>query len=843
MVSMRRLIKLGDLAGVQRVVQRKPDLLDASVSSGGHTPLMWAIHSASGGQTAIAEWLLGRGAKIDLQNNNGWTALMLACRYDQPDMAQMLIEQGAKMNLQENKGWTALMFACRYEQPDTALALIERGAKLDLQDTEGGTALMYACCYSQPDTAQAIIQRGAKVNLRDNEGWTALMLASRYDQPDTAQALIQRGAKLDLQLTDGWTALMLSCQQPEESHHTAEGLLRSLKLCYAAGADLSLETVDGNDALAWARWFDRPDAVAFLEFATASEVAQIPRDALRQPQDLVVAFYEENLLTVEDCLMLEDEDLKGMGVSSPSKRRAILQRLNPSFAPPPRSSLPRRASHHMSKVMRRLSGADQNDACLTTDWGSNGANHEFASSMENGRIRHAKRVTWFDKEGHDDDIDLQTSRGIGTSRKEQVLARGRAAFTQLEAAAPAGGRRILAVAGNDACDADSLVSAIGFAWWWSVSKSTADLGCHPVALANVPRNELKLRKDAELLFKKAGMSPEGLVFVDEAAQVLQTVSAETRASHVALGLTDHNALTARLGAIFGSDVNVMGIMDHHQDSGAHKDAAVRVVDEGCGSACTLVAERILDEGEALDVPDALVTMLLGVILLDTRDFDPDAKKFSDRDVRVHKALCDRFASIVPDREAQSVLFRELMDARGDVEGFSASDLLRLDFKSVALSQGTFAGSTIGFASIMDTAKGFVARAEDSGEGLDSALQSMMSDSELDALFCLCKPVKVPEGGGKMKSVVMRARKEGLLPPLCDALDRLPQGLPDELAANPLFGADVQDIVNQGFGLVADEPLRESAGLPAEGLAAVKHLRRAITRKTLMPTVISMLEQI
>ncbi|GBG16207.1 Hypothetical Protein FCC1311_116822, partial [Hondaea fermentalgiana] len=119
-------------------------------------------------------------------------------------------------------------------------------------------------------------------------------------------------------------------------HHTTAGLLRSLKLCYAAGADLDLKNNFGRDALANAKYFNRGDAVAFLEFATASEVAGLLLGELRQPRSLVVAFYEEDLLTKRACLVLQDVDLEGMGVTSSLKRRRILNELNPNAAQVPR---------------------------------------------------------------------------------------------------------------------------------------------------------------------------------------------------------------------------------------------------------------------------------------------------------------------------------------------------------------------------------------------------------------------------------------------------------------------------------------------------------------------------
>ncbi|GBG31919.1 Ankyrin repeat and protein kinase domain-containing protein 1 [Hondaea fermentalgiana] len=273
-------------------------------------------------QPETVQLLIEGGAKLDLQNNKRWTALMFACRYKQPETAQLLIERGAKLELQNNKRWTALMFACRYGQPKAAQLLIERGVNLDLQNNKGVTALMFACEHGQPETAHLLIDSGANLNLQDNdrwaalslacrndqpgtaqllierganlylqekEGWTALMLACRFDQPGTAQLLLddERGANLDLQANDGWTALMLACQEPAESHHTEKGLLRCLKLCYVAGADLHLKNKKGRDALANAKYYSRADAVAFLEFVTMLEGTRDQQQQQQQQQNTV----------------------------------------------------------------------------------------------------------------------------------------------------------------------------------------------------------------------------------------------------------------------------------------------------------------------------------------------------------------------------------------------------------------------------------------------------------------------------------------------------------------------------------------------------------------------------
>ncbi|GBG35117.1 Ankyrin repeat domain-containing protein 1 [Hondaea fermentalgiana] len=198
MPSMRKLIENGDLAGVKRAVQDDAALLDAAVTTANDTPLMWAICKSFGADFSIAQWLVKRGANLDVQTSEGATALMLACRRDRPGMAQMLIKRGAKLDLQNNFGWTSLMWACRNDQPDTVQLLIERGAKLDLQNNKGNTALMLAC--QQPEESLHSAARllrciklccaaGAALELKNDDGKDALAVAKDENRADAVAFL------------------------------------------------------------------------------------------------------------------------------------------------------------------------------------------------------------------------------------------------------------------------------------------------------------------------------------------------------------------------------------------------------------------------------------------------------------------------------------------------------------------------------------------------------------------------------------------------------------------------------------------------------------------------------
>ena len=55
--------------------------------------------------------LIARGINIDEQNDYNTTALMKAAQYNRLEIVQALIRAGAALNLQDENGYTALMYA------------------------------------------------------------------------------------------------------------------------------------------------------------------------------------------------------------------------------------------------------------------------------------------------------------------------------------------------------------------------------------------------------------------------------------------------------------------------------------------------------------------------------------------------------------------------------------------------------------------------------------------------------------------------------------------------------------------------------------------------------------
>jgi ankyrin repeat protein len=86
-------------------------LMDAAAygffSQCGNDPLVTSYP----GNTEIVRALLNAGARVDAQDNNGYTALMLAVTQGRSASVALLLKAGANVNLKNNYGETALTLA------------------------------------------------------------------------------------------------------------------------------------------------------------------------------------------------------------------------------------------------------------------------------------------------------------------------------------------------------------------------------------------------------------------------------------------------------------------------------------------------------------------------------------------------------------------------------------------------------------------------------------------------------------------------------------------------------------------------------------------------------------
>lgn len=86
-------------------------------------------------------------AMLEKQNEDGFTALMIAAQHGHDNMLKILLEYGASTTSTDETGWTALMEACQNDHADTVQLLLEHSADALATDRNGDNALMVACYH------------------------------------------------------------------------------------------------------------------------------------------------------------------------------------------------------------------------------------------------------------------------------------------------------------------------------------------------------------------------------------------------------------------------------------------------------------------------------------------------------------------------------------------------------------------------------------------------------------------------------------------------------------------------------------------------------------------------
>ncbi|XP_037681963.1 exopolyphosphatase PRUNE1 isoform X1 [Choloepus didactylus] len=226
------------------------------------------------------------------------------------------------------------------------------------------------------------------------------------------------------------------------------------------------------------------------------------------------------------------------------------------------------------------------------------------------------------------------------------------------------------VLGNEACDLDSMVSALTLAFY--LAKTTeADKVFVPVL--NIKRSELPLRSDNVFFLQKVHIPESVLIFRDEI-----DLHALHQAGQVTLILVDHHVLPKSDTAL---EEAVAEVLDHRPIEQRHCPPC-HVSVELVGSCATLVAERILQEApEILDRQTA--ALLHGTIILDCVNMDLQVGKATLKD----KKYVEKLEALFPDLPNRNDIFDSLQKAKFDVSGLTTEQMLRKDQKTI-YRQGT-----------------------------------------------------------------------------------------------------------------------------------------------------------
>lgn len=299
-----------------------------------------------------------------------------------------------------------------------------------------------------------------------------------------------------------------------------------------------------------------------------------------------------------------------------------------------------------------------------------------------------------------------TPKGMSTEGLNAFLARAKETFRTCDAGT------CDVVVGNEACDLDSVASALAYAYATSAATTTDGI---VVPIVPCKADELDLRPDIKRALERAGVERESLLFADS-----ETVAKTPKS----VCLVDHNALSVRMFPVEWNE-RVTRVIDHHEDSGMYADEAERVI-ELIGSCSSLVYRDVLaPASESRDFKE-VARLLLSAIVLDTRFLDASTTRATPVDF----SAADSLRRVLEWSEADMRdEYEALSAARHDQSSFTCGQLLAKDYKQWKM--GEF---EVGIASFGVKLQDLIARQD--ANSIDAECVRFIDACEIDILFMM-----------------------------------------------------------------------------------------------------------
>ena len=267
-----------------------------------------------------------------------------------------------------------------------------------------------------------------------------------------------------------------------------------------------------------------------------------------------------------------------------------------------------------------------------------------------------------------------------------------------------------------ASDLDSIVSSITYSYALTKQGNRTT-----IPIINIPRDEYNLRTDAFWFLDKFGIGADDLIFYHQNQYLQGVLSEQANSNSLYVVLVDHNKLAPEQEGLLGRFVNE--ILDHHIDEKCYSVASDKKVVELIGSTCTLVSEKMSDE--FLKNERQLTEALLGTILLDTMNLEPQYKKVTPKDEQQAKRL---IVILGYTKKEQDELFDKLFYERFNVSNLTSQDLLRSDYKEWKMGS-----LLVGIA----TAKRSLEEWFDKERDIIREFQQFYKSKQLDVLYVMC----------------------------------------------------------------------------------------------------------
>ncbi|ABN67215.1 exopolyphosphatase (ExopolyPase) (Metaphosphatase) [Scheffersomyces stipitis CBS 6054] len=287
------------------------------------------------------------------------------------------------------------------------------------------------------------------------------------------------------------------------------------------------------------------------------------------------------------------------------------------------------------------------------------------------------------------------------------------------------------VTGNQSADMDSVISAVSYSYF----ENLKDNNSYVIPLVNIPKEDLKLRRDIESLLQSHSITEDLLYFLEDFEILSGGATNE-------LILVDHCNIQGDLlhQRMNEGKLKVVSIIDHHADEGVFLDSHPRIIHSNGSNSCLVFNywyDQLGRNDALLKQNSDIIELLLGPLLIDTSNM---TQKVEEGDVSAfskYKQILDLGAGnapiikqfVGPDAGDDIVagFYKKLKTAKKDLSGFRFVDVLRKDYKQFSF----LSGDNVGFSSIGKSLKWVLSNY--TIEEIRETLSKALVDFNVDAL--------------------------------------------------------------------------------------------------------------
>ncbi|HSC45845.1 MAG TPA: ankyrin repeat domain-containing protein [Candidatus Acidoferrum sp.] len=207
----------------------------------------------AGDTDTVASLLASDPTLANCKNEQGVSAVLMACYMGRKEIRDLLISKGARLELHE---------AAAAGNLSRVRELIESNpAAASAFSPDGFPVMALAAVFGHEEVARYLHSKGADINAlsRNGTGYTALTGAVASNHVAIAKWLVESGANVNYRYAKGHSPLLEAA---------ANGNLEIVKLLIAHGADTHATTEDGKSPLAFAEERNHPEVAAYLRSQT-----------------------------------------------------------------------------------------------------------------------------------------------------------------------------------------------------------------------------------------------------------------------------------------------------------------------------------------------------------------------------------------------------------------------------------------------------------------------------------------------------------------------------------------------------------------------------------------------